>query len=50
MTTRWAAGAVLAAAVLVHLLLFVRLAVMYAPDYYLGPSGSDRVTEVQLLG
>ena len=28
---------------LVHLLLFLRVAVVFAPDLYLGPSGADRV-------
>jgi hypothetical protein len=34
---------VLAAGLLAHVLLFVRIAVLFAPELYLGPSGSDRV-------
>lgn len=34
---------VLAAGLLAHVLLFLRIAVLFAPGLYLGPSGSDRV-------
>jgi hypothetical protein len=34
---------VLAAGLLAHVLLFLRIAVLFAPELYLGPSGSDRV-------
>ena len=39
---RWAA-AVLILGLLGHALLFVRIAVLFAPGMYLGPSGSDRL-------
>jgi hypothetical protein len=34
---------VLAAGLFVHVLLFVWIAVVFAPELYLGPRGSDRV-------